>query len=341
MNIKALAPKLKFAYGRKHPINYKLCIDALKRSDIAKDYAGQNTTIIDAYPGAGVWSSALHEIVKPTKHILLEPAPKLVKLLEDNVTPASLASGNVVIKPEDPFRWGTFTSLVNDKVYEPVKFTDRSRIHPNILYTANLTSIQGEQLCFQYLNCAMNQSWLQSYGRVRMLFWIRHSTAQKLLARAGSKFRGRVSVQAETCTESRLLVGSSLHDDATSDVLGAGADLLLHEPKDFYPEATKTTQFALVQIDPREKPVEHIDYFEYVIRTLFILKSRPLHEAISILGPGASQDLIPKITDAALLERAPTEMTVEDFATVTRVFAMWPFKPDILHDFYDDDMAPS
>lgn len=341
MNIKTVVPKLKFAYGRKHPINYKLCVDALNQSGIANDYVGHNTTIIDAYPGAGVWSSALHEIVKPKKHILLEPAPKLVKFLEDNVTPASIASGEVVIKPEDPFRWGTFTSLVSDKVYEPIKLTDRSRINPNLLYTANLTSIQGEQLCFQYLNCVMNQSWLQNYGRVRMLFWIRHSTAQKLLARAGNKHRGRVSVQAETCTTSKLLIGSRLESDTTSDVEGAGADVLLHDAKDFYPEATKTSQFALVQIDPHEKPVENIDYFEYVIRTLFILKSRPLHEAISILGPGASQDLITKIKDEALLNKAPTEMTVEDFATVTRVFAMWPFKPDVLHDFYDDDAAPS
>lgn len=91
----------------------------------------------------------------------------------------------------------------------------------------------------------------------------------------------------------------------------------------------------MLQIDPLEKPIENIDYFEYIIRTLFILKSRPLHEAIGILGPGAQGDLCPKL-DPSLLKKSPTEMRLKDFEQVTRVFAAWPFKPDILHDFYEE-----
>lgn len=89
-----------------------------------------------------------------------------------------------------------------------------------------------------------------------------------------------------------------------------------------------------------EKPIEHIDFFEYVIRTLFILKSRPLKEAIGILGPGAQADLVPKLNET-MLSKAPTEMKLEDFEEVTRVFAAWPFKPDILHDFYEEFDAPT
>lgn len=99
---------------------------------------------------------------------------------------------------------------------------------------------------------------------------------------------------------------------------------------------------VLIQIDPLETPVEgieNIDYFEYVIRTLFILKSRPLHEALGILGPGAQTDLASKL-DAALLKKSPAEMKLEEFKEVTRVFGAWPFKPDILHDFYEEFDAP-
>ena len=110
-------------------------------------------------------------------------------------------------------------------------------------------------------------------------------------------------------------------------------------PLTLHQSSAKSQQVVLLQIDPIEKPIENIDYFEYVIRTLFILKSRPLKEAIGILGPGAQFDLTPKL-DPALLKKAPTEMKLEEFEEVTRVFAAWPFKPDILHDFYEEFDAP-
>ncbi|KAL8836752.1 MAG: hypothetical protein Q9170_002781 [Blastenia crenularia] len=49
-----------------------LCDDALKRlSPSLRAYEG--CTIIDVNPGLGLWSSKVHEIVKPRKHFLAEP----------------------------------------------------------------------------------------------------------------------------------------------------------------------------------------------------------------------------------------------------------------------------
>lgn len=175
-------------------------------------YKGQKTTIIDAYPGIGIWSAALHNTLQPEKHIMLEPVVGFQKYLrpfiEEIETPSET---NVQLRSEDPFRWSTFTDLANNGIISP-QLAPRDQINPFLIYTANLTSIQGEQLCVQYLNCIMNQNWLQRYGRVRLLLWVRHGTASKLLGQPGGKFRQRVSVQTESCSNTRLVIGSSQVD---------------------------------------------------------------------------------------------------------------------------------
>lgn len=171
-------------------------------------YRGQPTTILDAYPGAGIWSAALYNTLKPHSHVMLEPVvgfqKYLTPLLKESAKDSDLA---VQLRTEDPFRWGTFTDLASEGIFTP-KSAPRDKINPFLLYTANLTSIQGEQLCVQYLNCIMNQNWLQKFGRVRLLLWVRHGTASKLLGRAGGKHRQRVSVQTEACSDAKLLIGS-------------------------------------------------------------------------------------------------------------------------------------
>ena len=172
-------------------------------------YKDHQTTILDAYPGAGIWSAALYNTLKPVNHVMLEPVVGFQKylkpLIEDSAKESEL---NVHLRSEDPFRWSTFTDLAKEGVFQP-RSAPRDQINPFLLYTANLTSIQGEQLCVQYLNCIMNQNWIQQYGRVRLLLWVRHTTASKLLGRAGGKHRQRVSVQTEACSDTRLVISSS------------------------------------------------------------------------------------------------------------------------------------
>lgn len=89
---------------------------------------------------------------------------------------------------------------------------------------------------------------------------------------------------------------------------------------------------ALIQVDPHEADIEQLDYFEYIIRTLFILKTRPLKEGLAILGPGALDDL--GLSLRPLLNKRPADMTLEDFFLITKAFGAWPFRPEHLHDFY-------
>lgn len=85
-------------------------------------------------------------------------------------------------------------------------------------------------------------------------------------------------------------------------------------------------------MDPRETPVPYLDEFEYIAKTLFVTKSKPLRECLHLLGPGAKDDLGPQLRP--ILAKRPVDLTIDELYKITEAFAMWPFKPEILHDFY-------
>lgn len=175
-------------------------------SELYKD----NVTIIDAYPGVGTWSAALNNEIKPKNHILMEPLVGAGKFWKNIIKDSG--SQSLKLFPEDPYRWSSFNTLIEQNLYKPESHPT-TEIHPNILFTANLTHTQGEQLCAQYISCLLNRSWLQKYGRVRLLLWLRYSTLVKLLATPCSKRRHRIGVMTEASSESRLII-----DNATTDL---------------------------------------------------------------------------------------------------------------------------
>lgn len=168
-----------------------------------------NVTIIDAYPGVGTWSAALNNVIKPKNHILMEPLVGAGKFWKNIISTS--ASPSLKLFPEDPYRWDSFNALADQGLYEPASHPPTS-IHPHLLFTANLTHVQGEQLVAQYIGCLLNRSWIQRFGRVRLLLWIRYSTLVKLLATPGSKRRHRIGVMTEAASESRLIIGDKTAD---------------------------------------------------------------------------------------------------------------------------------
>lgn len=182
-----------------------MIVNAIRKMKLPQYYT-DNVTIIDAYPGIGIWSAALHNELKPANHVLLEPLVGSQKFLKKYIDPSK---NTLKLWPEDPFRWATYENIVAQNIVTPISHP-RTAINPHLLFTCNLSSVQGEQLCVQFLNCVMNRNWLQKYGRVRMLLWVRYSTVIKLLATPGSKRRGRVSVQTEACSDTRLIIGNKL-----------------------------------------------------------------------------------------------------------------------------------
>lgn len=306
---------IKHTYGRKSFAHF------VKGKELIEKYLYQtykdsdNLHVIDGYPGPGVFTKGLHEILQPKKTFLLEPHVAYHDYLLDQKW---TSSPGVVLSKADPFRWSTFTELQAE--HELPKH-DRSEIHPNLIYMANLTNAQGEQLCTQYLNCISNQSWLESLGRVKLLLWVRETTALKVIAKQGTKYRSRVSVQCESTAESRLLLDQN---EFTKQ------DKLYFPNRGPFP--------VLLELDPLAAQVANVDSFEYVSKMIFVLRSKPLFEGLAVLGPGAQDYMAPRLP-ADLLEKRPADMTIEEIQTITAVFHSWPFKPDFLHDFYEEDMV--
>uniref|UniRef100_A0A060TD45 rRNA adenine N(6)-methyltransferase n=1 Tax=Blastobotrys adeninivorans TaxID=409370 RepID=A0A060TD45_BLAAD len=315
---------VKSVYGRKSVINYeKLCTEVTKHN---KRWGyGDNTVIIDAYPGFGVFSAALQEAIRPKKHLMMEPHIQYHNYLQSLADPSV---NTLEVLKWDPFRWTSFSELQDNHLYTPQMHT-REEVHPDILFVANLTMPQGDQLLTQYLNCVQNGSWLQRYGRVRMLLWVKPVIGTKFMLREGMMGRSRLSVQAEACTDSQMLSTSAMYKGpANHDAFEVTPAEVLPPTPSFVPQ--------LLEVTPKPVMPDHLDSFDYVIRMLFILNTKPLRESLAILGPGALEQLGPQVED--ILETPPRDLPMEQIYRVVRVFHEWPFKPDVLFDFFEREL---
>lgn len=322
---------VKRLYNRKNFTNYDRAVEAVRKLGYGDFY--KNATIVDAYSGAGVFSAALHNEIKPQRHIILEPLKGYYKFLK------TLESDTVTVEDSDPFRWGAFAALEEKGVLQP-ESQPYSQIHNGLIFVANLGHPQGEQLTAQYLNCITNRSWLEKYGRVRLLIWMRAKVAEKLLANAGEQNRHRMAVQRESCCDVRVVFHEpSIPKTGKSKSEAPGYPQLLQNPLlDFDLKrdlsAQSATPVTLVELTPKAEQVENLDEFEYVNKMLFISRSTPLRESLNTLGPGGSDDLAEPLKD--LLHKVPTELTIDEFQRVVQAFVNWPFRPDFLHDFYEE-----
>lgn len=322
---------VKRLHNRKNFANYDLAAQAVRKLGYPEFY--KNATIVDAYSGAGVFSAALHNEIKPSTHIILEPLKGYYKFLKTLETP------NIFVEDLDPFRWGSFGALEEQGKLVPEE-QPYSEVHNKLLFVANLTHPQGEQLTAQYLNCISNRSWLEKYGRVRLLLWMRSKVAEKLVANAGELGRHRMAVQRDSCCDVRVV----FHEPSSTKPAVAKPDV------PGYPELLKTplcefeykrdvkaqshSPMSLIELTPKEHEVEHLDEFEYVNKMLFISRSTPVRESLNTLGPGGSQDLAEPLKD--LLDKVPTDLTIEELQRVVQAFVNWPFRPDFLHNFYEE-----
>lgn len=319
---------VKRIYGRKNFINYPKSCEIMSKLGYTDFY--KNATIIDCYPGAGVFSAAIFNSLKPKKHVMIEPLNSFTKYLD------TLKAGNkeLEVVKLDPYRWATFSSLIDEGTLK-IEQQPLNQIHNQVLFTANLTQLQGEQLCAQYLNCVTNRSWIQRFGRIRMLMWVRATTAEKLLAKSGERFRHRISAQCESACDARVIFHT--RPDDSKKKKGTYPEQLLNpmmtlEEGDI--NGVITNPLSLIELTPKEKQPEYLDEFEYVLRTLFASRSLPLSESLGMLGPGAAEDLGVKLQD--LLHKRTSDLDQNDFERIAKAFWEWPFKPTFLHDFYEE-----
>ncbi|KAI8947550.1 hypothetical protein F4801DRAFT_498797 [Xylaria longipes] len=165
--------------ARVNIVSDKLCDDILS-------YVGpslerhRGCDILDIYPGAGTWSSKLHQFLQPRSHVLLEPdaelyRPFLQPLLDHPGTTLVPKSGiiwrelNSVLTPEFlPHQ--TIPHDVNAR-NDTLLVTANLAFHPKkrFLNFESITSL----ILHQFVNSIRTSALFQRYGLVRMLIWTR------------------------------------------------------------------------------------------------------------------------------------------------------------------------
>ncbi|QEU61887.1 Mtf1 [Kluyveromyces lactis] len=321
-----LANKIHTSYGSQFEKNPKVINQILDKLNLESYYKSESLQILDIYAGPLIQSVILNERLKPKKHVLLEDRLKFVELYQATLKDhPSMVNYN-----KNPYKWETFLEMTNeDRVLTP-SVQKRDHIHNEFLIAANLTNKKGEQLYVQYLQCIANQNWMQRFGLVKMLVWIPQQTARKLFAPFSNKDRNRLTLLSELATNTKLVATS---ENSVKKFL---PDCIEKFDPVIIPSDNKSPDdLSLVEINPRDHSID-LDHWDFVTQKLMILKSKPVEEMIEILGHGARDWFISRL-DPVLLKKKPYELTYLEIDEIAKVFALWPFKPSLLVDFYDEN----
>lgn len=183
--------------------------------------------IVDINPGAGLWSSKLHEALQPRSHILMEPDANLY----ENFLKDLLDKPNVTLVPLSGIIWRNLTGILNKK-YLPHqveiltpddvdKDNSEGKEHPSVwdttplprndtlLVTANLAFFPkrrfgmfdsiSQLVLYQFINSIRATSLFHKYGLVRMLVWVEGADRHALVARSLQR-RRRLALEGEMAT---------------------------------------------------------------------------------------------------------------------------------------------
>lgn len=175
-------------------------------------------TIIDINPGAGLWSSKLHDFLKPRSHILIEPA-------QDQYLPflqPFLDSPNSHYHLRD---WDEETSWTPDRFFLEGLLGDEFRNckapstqNKSLLINANLTHHRRKSTTLRYppyhkcikrlIDDFIFKTGFQAHGFVRVLMWLNDQDKQNVLPRAVCR-RKLLALQVETTCHVEEVVGGA------------------------------------------------------------------------------------------------------------------------------------
>ena len=183
--------------------------------------------IIDINPGVGVWSSAVHDLLKPRNHYLMEPdyelyTPLLQPLLDKEGSTYKLI-------PKSGATWGQLNSLLSPASLPQqveLKAGDPRLNEPNdtLLVMANLGWHPKKPyrafpsvsmlLIHQLLSAIRAHSLFHRYGLIRMLVWFSDDEGKQILPRNISA-RRKMAIEAEvSCSGIYEIASSTLESPA-------------------------------------------------------------------------------------------------------------------------------
>lgn len=170
-------------------------------------------TIIDINPGVGLWSSKIHELLRPKRHLLLESEelylPFLKPLLSAPGSRYHLRGWNGWLP------WTTEPYLSEGLIPELDSATLSEGRNESLLLIANVGDLLRQRLrgpptshvrLFHYLNNIKFKQNFQAHGSVRLLLWMQDSEKRAILPRTVSH-RRKLSLEAEMSCNIEEIVG--------------------------------------------------------------------------------------------------------------------------------------
>ncbi|KIM31640.1 hypothetical protein M408DRAFT_327118 [Serendipita vermifera MAFF 305830] len=325
--------KDKFYY---HGVAKKPTLHSLATArQLVKGFGIADTTtpkiVLEAFAGPGTLSRALCELPpsKLSKLIILEDNPLYLPYLE------SLAKidKRVVVRPYNAWFWDSYTKITEEGLFNDVQIQewDNSRQqahppHPQLHFIASTLPLgdAGETLFNQMFRAVATREWLFKYGAMPFSAVMPHTFWKRAVAAPGDKWRCKLSVMVDATTEAKPAL------DLNKLIVWA---------KHFYPPQHKHDDYMVAaNFNPlgyQALRVSGVEEWDYVLRALFINKTKPISQTLKNMAPGA-QNLV-KYMDpqkAHLLDRSAIHLTAADWAVVMQAFLDWPFHPsgDELHE---------
>ncbi|KAF2862174.1 hypothetical protein K470DRAFT_256154 [Piedraia hortae CBS 480.64] len=204
-------------------VSKKLCDDIIQYlSPSLKEYKG--CTIIDVHPGACVWSQQLHEYLKPTRHLLMEPDEHYYKpFIEPLLKKPRSKYRHTKLSGADWFElWNNHRKVYADDKLAPVPALpagDPKLKEPNkkVLMVANLARYYQVHKRSNYtpfdalfmqemIESSLFNELIHQGGLVRMLFWVSENSRKSKLFPVGEHWR--------TATLAQLSVAATINEVA-------------------------------------------------------------------------------------------------------------------------------
>ncbi|KAK4209541.1 hypothetical protein QBC37DRAFT_430182 [Rhypophila decipiens] len=190
-------------------VDERLCDDILAvHGDSLRRHEGCD--IIDLFPGVGVWSTKLHDFLKPRSHLLLEPDGN--KIYKPFLAPLLQRPGTRLLE-KSGIEWEHLSQFLNpESLPHQVEQSDQYPPVRNdtLLITANLSWSPAKRfqsfpsvtqlLLYQFVTSVQSASWFQRYGLVRMLIWMCDDEKLSLIPRT-IQSRRRLAMSTDMYTE--------------------------------------------------------------------------------------------------------------------------------------------
>lgn len=339
---------------------------------------GEKVTVVEGYPGPGTLTSELLKMPEVEKVIGLEATPCYLEKLEllqtqlDEKQPG--AEQRLDFLRSSAYMWETYGQLVssgklahlNNRVstsdgrmvdfttndFAPPDHSDASwqKLSPIIFFAQLPNTVYGEQLFAQIVAAIAGRIWLFRHGRIKLSFICGESLAKRCLGEAGDKqARGKLGTTVQCLADVQVhryaheLQPHQHHFFPPSMSVGprvtvSGTSLI---PNSNPSTGLTRTGMVMMTVTPKRNPLikaNEIEAFEFITRNLFILRTKPVGEALTHVAPGGQNVL--KMTspeqvkkgliredEVILPDELVCDLTNVQWANLARMFEKWPFRP--------------